>query len=68
MNRYNPRWIEEMTLKNPDIPVIEIDYREFKSVNIQRIDGKSFVPENKKSTPIYRNPPFSDTYSSRPKL
>ncbi len=57
-----------MTLKNPDIPVIEIDYREFESVNIQRIDGKSFVPENKKSTPIYRNPLFSDTYSSRPKL
>ena len=57
-----------MTLKNPDIPVIEIDYRKLGSMNIQIIDGKSFVPGNKKSTPVYRNSPFSDTYSPRPKL
>lgn len=57
-----------MTLKNPDIPVIKIDYREFGSMNIQIIDGKNPTPENKKSALSYRSSPFSDTYSAKPKL
>ena len=68
MNKYDPKWTEEMMLKNPDIPVIKIDYEELKNINIGIIPGKDFIPGKKKFSSTYRNSPFADTYSPRPKL
>ena len=68
MNKYDPKWTEEMMLKNPDIPVIKIDYEEFKNMDIKLIPGKDFVPGKKKSPSAHRNSPFADSYSPRPKL
>jgi hypothetical protein len=68
MNNYDSEWIEGIILKNPNIPVIEIDYSQLENMNIETILGKDFIPRNKKPNPSYRSSPFSDTYSSRPKL
>ena len=57
-----------MTLKNPDIPVIKIGQEELKNLDIKIIPGKDFFPGKKESPSDYRNSPFSDTYSPRPKL
>jgi alanine-alpha-ketoisovalerate/valine-pyruvate aminotransferase len=67
MNRYNPEWIKEMTLKYPDIPVIKIDYKELKNMDIKIIPGEDFTPGLKKEEPQYRNSPFADSYSPRRK-
>lgn len=68
MNRYNSEWIEETALKYPDIPVIKIDYSELKNMDIKITPVEDFTPEIKKAEPQYRNSPFSDSYSPRPKL
>jgi hypothetical protein len=67
MNRYNSEWIKEMILKHPDIPVIKIDYEEFKVMDIKIIPGEDFTPGPKKSESRYRDSPLSDSYSSRRK-
>ena len=67
MNRYNPEWIKEMTLKYPDIPVIEIDYKELKNMDIKIIPGEDFTPGLKKEEPQYKDSHYVDPNSSKPK-
>ena len=66
MDNYS-KWIEEMTLKYPDIPVIEIDYNELQTMNVEVILGKDFTPGIKKGEPQYRDSPFAESYSIKPK-
>jgi alanine-alpha-ketoisovalerate/valine-pyruvate aminotransferase len=67
MNKYNSEWINEMVLKYPDIPVIEIDYKELKNMDIKIIPGEDFTPGLKKEEPQYRDSPFADSYFPRRK-
>ena len=67
MNKYNSEWINEMVLKYPDIPVIEIDYKELKNMDIKIIPVEDFTPGLKKEEPKYRDSPFADSYFPRRK-